>query len=483
MATENDQKIVAAAIKRFRSLKLKECFNPDDLESRPNPKQLAVLQDVETKQRFIVAGNRSGKTQLGAREVTWWFDETHPYMARPKEWGEGPLLILVIGRVGKQIQDEIWANKIKPFLTPGTYKEKWQGGELQKVTHTKNGNRILFLSHHNANEAREKAQAFTAHYVWIDEMPSSVSLMTELMVRTLTGGGRFLATFTPLIRNEEIRLMVEGSVAPIAKKYQFSMLDNPLFKGREQEILDTMANIPEAERKARLYGDWYVGEKSVYPYDREFNTRDPKGYDPMVWPHIEAIDPAASGTIGLIVAAWSPIDSIWYIVRDEYIEGDAPSKLVDEVYAITKNYNIVRRICDPHETWYRKQALVPTPQRGALVYLGVFKKNERKKELIAGLQEALSSGKMKLASWCKNLPGELTNCQWSEAGDDKIINASKYHLADATQYFWDSRPANYAVAQPQMTHDQEIRMKNKERKKNEALAKTMKLSRGRRWQR
>lgn len=464
----NQDKLLAAALKRYQALQLRECFNPDDFASRPNKKQEAILQDTTTFQRFIVAGNRSGKSQIGAREVAWWFEECHPYMKRPVEWGKGPLLLLVIGRVGKQVSEELWENKIKRYLMPGTYKEVRAGNELQKVVSLVNGNRIVFMTHHSVDEAREKAQGFTAQYVWLDEMPNSASFLNELMARVITNSGRLIATFTPLLRNEEIMKMIEGGKAPILKKYKLSMLDNPLLVNRREEILAAHAHIPEAERMARLEGDWYIGDTAVYPAP---HVEVPTGYNPLVWPHIEAIDPAASGKVGLILAAWDSVSGRWFIVKDEYIKGVAPSELVEQVYRATQGYNIIRRVCDPHEAWYIKEAAIATASHPAITYLGVYKKNERKKELITKLQGVLRDGSLVLAPHCKNAAEELANCQWSETVDDKIVNSSRYHLADAIQYFLDNVPLNMEVIGPPKTFDQTMRAANIIRKKEEATAK------------
>lgn len=483
MSGQVADKQLAAAFKRLQAIKLRDCFNPDDLESRPTSKQLEVLQDTEHLHRFVVAGNRSGKTQLGAREVSWWFDDCHPYMERPAEWGTGPLMILVIGRVGKQIEEEIWNNKIKPYLMPGNYKEVRTGQELQKVINLKTGNRIIFLSHHNVDQAREKAQAFTAQYVWLDEMPASISLVAELMLRVSTGRGRFLATFTPLIRNDEIMKMVENCNPLYAKKYKFSMLDNPMFKGREAEAAAGLEHVPAAERAARLHGDWYIGDLAVYPFDPIRHYEMPIGYSALAWPHVEAIDPAASGRVGLVVAAFSPHTKRWYVVKDEYIEGTAPSELVQYVWESNRGLHIIRRVCDPHENWFRKEALIARDSRPAINYMGVWKKTERKKELITGVQNALQTDTLRLAPACRNMGKELTNCQWSETTDGKIVNSSKYHLADALQYLVDVLPKDLVVAEAPKTFDQEMRVANIKRKEKEASLKKVARSKRSRWAR
>jgi phage terminase large subunit-like protein len=434
---EIDQlKLKAAALKRLHVMELAERFDPNVEGSKPTPQQEEILRDQSTLFRYVVAGNRSGKSLIGAREVAWHFTNTHPYFTRPPEWGDGPLMILVIGRVGEQIDSELWNNKIKKYLLPGTYREVRASQSLQRVENLENGNRIIFISHHNANEAREKAQAYTAHVVWVDEMPASISLITEIQLRIIANGGRFIATFTPLIRNDEIRAMIDSSDGIRSKKYKLSMLDNPLFRDRQEEALAAVAGASPEERAARLFGDWYMGSASVYDFRPDLHEAAPPQSYSRAWRHVLSVDPAVSGKLGMTIWAEDPSKNVWYCVYEAYLQGiQAPSDIVLEVEDRAKGYNIVRRIYDPHEAWYQGAAA-----KLGFTYMGVYKKNERKHELIKNLQQGLTDGRVKIAPWCVLIKGEFVGCQRAEGEAGKIINASKYHLLDSAQYFVDNVP-------------------------------------------
>lgn len=448
------------AINKLKSIERIKCFDAFVADSRPTEKQQQVFRDIATVMcRYVVAGNQSGKSQMGAREVSWIFNHQHPHWDTKKQFGDTPILILVIGRVGEQVETELWGRKIKPFLEPNTYKEIRTGNSLQRVVHKDNGNTIVFLSHHNVNEAREKAQAFTAAYVWLDEMPRSLSLVVELELRTIANNGRMLTTFTPLIREPRIKDKIESVELPVGKKYQFAMLDNPIYQGREEEIAQRFASVPEDERNARLYGEWFKGGMQVY----NFNTKDiitPKNYHPN-WVHIECIDPAASGKAGLVLLANEPDTNKWYVVKAVYIKGVAPTDLLEEVAQQTKGYNIIRKVCDPHETWYIKEAA-----KQKRYYTGVYKKNERKHELIKNLGEALNH-KIVITEWVPLLIDELDSCMWSEDREDKIIGASRFHLLDCLQYGLDNLPKMSETPKPK-TWEQQLRSDNKKRVERKA---------------
>jgi phage terminase large subunit-like protein len=475
MSDEQDidsmRRLAASAARRFQTLKRNKAFDPEKLDSRPTEQQLEVLEAAGgVPHRWVLGGNQSGKSQLAGRDMSWFLQGIHPYWQRPEEWGNEPLTALIIGRVGTQVEEELWNKKVKPFFEPASYREIRSGQMLQKVKFT-NGNTLLFMSHHSPEEAREKAQSYVMHYIWLDEMPNSYKLIEELQRRVQAKRGLLLATFTPKLRNEDIRRMID-TPSLVHKKFKLSMLSNPVYKGREDELMSQMLSLPEEYRKTILEGDWYIGDTAVYQFDVTQHCIDlPKHYA-YSWRHIVSVDPAASGKVGLTVWAEDPIDGYWICVKAEKFNGTAGSDLVNEIERKTKGLNVFRRISDPHEVWFIKEA---AKQR--LSYAGVYKKNERKKELIKGLQEALNAGRIRIAKSCIQLIDEITQCQWSETVKDKIVNSTRFHLLDAAQYFVDNIPKAEVSVQKFDTHTQELRYLNKERKRKEATSRAQRMKR------
>ena len=114
-----------------------------------------------------------------------------------------------------------------------------------------------------------------------------------------------------------------------------------------------------------------------------------------------------------------------------------------------------------------------------LTYVCPYKKNERKDELIKGLQLALSTGRVKIAPWCELFINELQAAQWSE-GDGKlrIINRKNLHLQDAAQYFVDCLPKAEAKFEERMWWEV-LREGNAKRKKLEKMRVQAKRNWGR----
>lgn len=429
--------MLAFAAERYRRLKLVECFDPSNFAATPTEAQQELFNDFGTvRKQWIVAGNQAGKSQSCSRLVAWMLAENHPTWKRPKDWGAEPLFLLVCGRTGKQLEDSL-IPRICAYLPESDIKVIRVGNMVQRIEHV-NGNRMVFQSLENANLARERVQSYVAHLVWVDEMPSTSSLIDELQTRLYSKSGYFLASFTPLVFNPEIRKMVDNARLPDAKVYRFKMFDNPLYANpeKQREVLAAYSHMSDTALRCRLYGEWMEPESSVWSINREAMVATPENYHPS-WRHVEASDPAVSSKFGLTIWAEDPSTSIWYCIRDDYIEGiAAPDDIVAEVKRRTDGLNITRRVCDPHETWYLGQA-----SKAKLSYL-CPKKDGRKDELIKNLQTALSSGRIKLAPWCTRLLEELERAHWSETDTNRsrIVGGSKLHLADTAQYFVDLIP-------------------------------------------
>ena len=477
MSTQLSPEMLAFAAERYRRLQLVDCFDPNNFQAKPTAAQQGLFEDFgRVRKQWVVSGNQGGKSQSCSRLTAWVFAENHPFWKRPKEWNQEPLLLLVCGRTGKQLEDSL-IPRICAYLPESDYKVVRVGNMVQRLEH-KNGNRIVFQSLENANLARERVQSYVAHLVWVDEMPSSSSLIDELQTRLYSKSGYFLASFTPLVHNPDIRKMVDNAKLPDAKIYRFKMFDNPLYHSEEKqrEVLAAYSHLSEMALNCRLYGDWMEPEQAVWYIDRERMVQAPTDYHSS-WRHVEASDPAVSSKFGFTIWAEDPRTHVWYCIRDDYIVGiAAPDDIVAEVKRRTEGINIVRRICDPHETWYLGQAA-----KAGLSYL-CPKKDGRKDELIKAVQTVLSSGRVKLAPWCTQILKELEGAHWSEGDSQKqrIVGSSKLHLCDTFQYFTDLIPVATKDTSSLPWHEQ-LRRADAAQKQARYENAQLKVSRRKRW--
>src|SRR6478736_1168147 len=169
--------------------KMQHAYVGSDLNSKAQGVALEMMKEQSIRGFWVVAANRSGKTSFGAREVAYWFLETHPYKKRLPEWGQNPLFIIVAGRTNQIIEEELWKNKLQPLLPPDSYEiAKRDKDGIKLLVNPKNGNRIMFISHNDAANARERIQGYTANVVWLDECPDDASFISELILRVSATG-------------------------------------------------------------------------------------------------------------------------------------------------------------------------------------------------------------------------------------------------------------------------------------------------------
>ena len=447
--TEQEQRMLAVVHRRKQLLESLHCIDAAHIDSRPSPEQLAILKDVTTRHIYLVAGNQTGKTAIGARIVAWKFMDNHPYWTRPEAWGDERLLIIVAGRFSSQIE-EIWETKIMPLLPSGSFKPKVVGGSVVSVKNLDNGNKIVFISHDKAKEAAQKTQMYVAHHFWLDEMPTSYKFIEEAHRRIQARKGQFIATFTPKIKNEEIRKNVDNVDPRLGKKYKLGITANPiyalpvydeltgelLFKTGIDEIKASIKNMSVEEQNTILYGDWSGGDNHVFNFNEDRNVWElPETYH-FGWSHVASFDPAFSGKAGLIILAQDPANEMWYAVKAMYLDGDAPSDLVDAVAKNLGAYNITRRIYDTQATAFMKEAHKQRPKER----WHAIEKHSRKKELIGNLQQALVDGWLRFTPDCELLFSEFRTAEWVEGRDDKIKGTQRFHLLDALQYGIDLLP-------------------------------------------
>lgn len=462
--SEHSSRLLAAALRRREFLIRKEAFDPISPDSVPTDAQQEVIRDFGTVPvQFIVAGNQSGKSQTCARLVSWFLEDAHPTWKQPSEWGNEPRLVLICGRTGKQLEESLLP-KIRSYLEPGTFKEVRVGNMIQRLEMT-NGNRIVFQSLENPNIARERLQSYVAHLVWCDEMAPTDEIFDELLRRVQARNGLFLASFTPLVENIQIQRRVDAACLPYSKKYTFAMLDNPLYKdpAKREKILSELATLPESVRNTRLHGSWSSSNSSVYHFDYGTMVRTlPDHYSRSLWRHVEASDPALKSAHGLGIYAEDPTTGKWYLVHAEEIKGiHDPEQLLATVAMKTAQYNIVRRIADPHEVWYIQLAA----KRG-MKYIGVANKNSRKGELIKQMQQKLGTI-LFITPHNGDIIDQIIGCRWADGENSRIVAASSKHMVDQCQYFCDNIPKWDPTIQPQPWF-QHLRDQNDLRLKQEA---------------
>ncbi len=152
------------------------------------------------RNRWILGGNRSGKTEAGSVESLWMALGRHPFRKNKKNitgW---------VVSVSYEVQREVAQNKILHYLSPSciediTMKSGSKGSPRSGIIDTiavrnifGGVSRIVFKS---ADQGREKFQGASVDFVWFDEEPPQ-DIYQECRMRIMDTKGDIFGTMTPL---------------------------------------------------------------------------------------------------------------------------------------------------------------------------------------------------------------------------------------------------------------------------------------------
>lgn len=231
------------------------------LYSQPCVGKQAAFHASHADSRWIVAGNQSGKTTAGAREVAWFATGTHP--------ARDDIPVPSIGWVitlDRTFVEEVLLPAVLYWI-PKQYIRKIQRGDSIQV-HLTNGSRIVFRTY---GQGWMKFQGAKIHYAWFDEECPSL-VYDETMVRLLAYKGPHWVTMTPLQGKTWVYQRI------ISKRHEFSTDQLEIFswKTTENTSLDAdrvetvFGRMPAEIRAARMSGDFVDLEGLVW---KQFDER------------------------------------------------------------------------------------------------------------------------------------------------------------------------------------------------------------------
>jgi len=170
------------------------------------PKHMAFLRaGAVHKERLFLAGNQTGKTDLGSYETTCHLTGLYPYWWDGKRFDK-PTQGWAAGDTGKTLRDILTVKLIGAPGLQGTgmlpahtiQKLTWRAPDTLdtlEIRHVSGGTSWLVLKSYD--QRRESFQGTTLDFIWLDEEPPS-DIYTECLLRTMTTNGTVFMTFTPL---------------------------------------------------------------------------------------------------------------------------------------------------------------------------------------------------------------------------------------------------------------------------------------------
>jgi hypothetical protein len=468
--TEKERLVLAAqAVEMLKQRQLSYCVDPADVTSRPHAGQQELLDNLSKyRQHFVVSANRVGKSAILGKLISSTLDNDFSLFERPAFWPEGKLQILLVVKT-LQSGEAVFKPLLEGFLKGKEY--KIQGHPYMTSLTMENGNSLYIISTDNPRKAYERIFGRTVQLAVLDEMPSSLGILEETALRSALNGV-LVAGFTPKVISPKIKNLIENCKEPNSKKYKWSYDLNPLF-ARDPVALEAhlaWANqFSPSTRNAILHGDWTSAENAVYSFDYDCMVKPlPENYSPL-WKHFCGVDPASASYCGYTLVAENPESGFRHVVAADVLTSTSPRDLVQTIERRLRLVNCVLRIYDSANPWFSQTAM-----EEGFTYLKPLKKNNRREDMIASVQNALGST-LFLSDELGDLVDEFYSYQYSETDPGKIINPHKFHRLDALRYLIDSLPAFSGPSQP-LARDWTARLRDnwKEMEQLEAKARNAK---------
>lgn len=262
---------------------------------RFTPPQLALLRCV-AKYFLLRTGNQFGKTWVGAAEIIWRCEGSHPF----KEVRQGPIEAWIVCKSWSQsiaIQKKVWTLLNKDTIDPDTtFNTKNGFAGVQKAVVFKNGSVIRFKT---IGQDTLDLESATIHYVWIDEPLGDEGTFAALQARLRRTGGDICITMTPAttgdlswlrklvddkaiadlhFRMEPQNFIPEGASEPLRTEDGIAM-DAAWI---EAEIAKTLS----WARGVRCHGEWEYAttDRALEAFARARHVRDLRGRDAHLMP-------------------------------------------------------------------------------------------------------------------------------------------------------------------------------------------------------
>lgn len=261
----------------------------DDLEEHqlftlPPVGKQAQFHGSNADARCIIAGNQSGKTKAGAREVAFFAVGIHPNQARKVPV---PSLGWVVS-LDRQFAEEVLLREVLEFI-PKSLVKKVNRGIILAIELT-NGSRIVFRSFGQGWQAMQGAKI---HYAWFDEEPLE-KVYDEVMVRLLAHEGPHWVTMTPLqgktwVFRRIAQPFSRGETDPADLEiFQWDTTQNPTLS--EKRVHKVFGKMDKGIRAARMRGDFVDLEGLVFPqFDEKIHVVPEFKLDPN-WPIVIGMD-------------------------------------------------------------------------------------------------------------------------------------------------------------------------------------------------
>lgn len=292
---------------------------------RPYPRQMEFHEaGSKYRERLLRAGNQLGKTYSAAAETVMHATGKYPSWWTGRQFKKAPV-IWCAGVTGEVVRDSIQRLLMGDTAgNPGFLLEEDVEDKLPSrgvadlldtilVKHISGGTSRIRLKYYE--QGREKFQADTVDFVWLDEEPD-IGIYMEALTRTNATNGIVCLTFTPLKGMSEVvrRFLVEKST----DRHDTNMTIMDALHLPEAERQRIINSYPKHQLQSRINGVPMMGEGGVFEGIDEgqiickpFNPLDM----PWYWMEIAGIDFGWAHPTAAIKLLYDPQGDIIFVTN------------------------------------------------------------------------------------------------------------------------------------------------------------------------
>lgn len=263
---------------------------------KPYKKQF-LFHGMRKRERLLIAGNQLGKTYSAGMEASfhatgqypaWW--NGRKFLKPTIGWVAGVSLegvrdgaqVILLGPVGQEGTGTIPKDRIIQIA-----KKQNQTIDFVRVRYGPiDGGQETFISFKSYDQGREKFQAASLDWIWLDEEPPE-DIYMECITRTNATDGIIFMTFTPL---KGISAVVRRYLyEPNVDRYFVNMVIEDaehISSEKRQSIIDSY---PAHEREARTRGVPILGSGVIFPIEDSMVAIDPFNI-PRHFKHLGGMD-------------------------------------------------------------------------------------------------------------------------------------------------------------------------------------------------
>jgi phage terminase large subunit len=414
------------------------------LKGRPYPKQIQFFKS--TKKYIAYGGSRGGGKSWAARRKATLLALNYP-----------GIQILLIRRTLKDLRK----NHELPLMTE--LKEIAKYSAQNKEFHFPNG-AMICLGYCDTENDVLQYQGQSYDVIFMEEATQftefQIDCLTESNRRSPTMQGPFTSrmyyTCNPggpghgRIKRLFVDRDFKGTENP--DDYDFipsSVYENEYLMQNDPDYVRTLENLPEARRKAMLYGDWDAFEGQYFDeFNRDVHVIDSFEIPPH-WRRYITLDYG----LDMLAAYWIALDTHnkAYVYKELYQSGLIISDAAKEIIRVTGKDNIYQRIAPP-DLWNRRQE---TGKSAADLFrdsgVSLIKADNQRVQGWYNLKEwlkpyddeqGIKTASLVITKNCVNLIRTLPQLQFDEKDPNDVCSEPHEltHGPDAIRYFIAGRP-------------------------------------------